>query len=920
MATMTRTAPRKRNLGIETLESRLNLSTLTSLATPVAPQNTGLASSSLTNTTSSTTKLISVSLDDGIIAGSDADPFKNLKFGDTSIPASGTTSVNVYDYSSIQNASMNWSSPANVGNMATSGVNLEYKLNTSAAGTYRLQFDVAAVRWGSFDVYVNGAKAGSYSFLPTGSWYSYAGTAQDLTLAAGANTIRITPTWETQFNLSGIKVTAMNVNSNTSTNTNTNTNTSNTSSAGTLGSSLTLYANQKSSIYNAILENNGNNIGGMGTNGAYVEYTFNVTTAGNYNLSANVAANSWAAMGVSVNGGSTTEIDMNSTGGWSSYKPATGQIYLSAGTVKLRFSNLYGTQFNLQSFTLASTSSNTNTNTNTNTTTPSTTTNYVGSSATITADKYSALSNAALENKNGMADIGSMATSGASVEYTLNVATAGTYTLSTQVAANSWAAMGVSINGGPVTEIDMNATGGWTSFKAVSGQVYLPSGTVKIKFSNLYGTQYNLGTFTLSQGTTNTTPSTPSTPSTPTTPQAPDSWSSGSVTVSTNWMTSFNQLTITGSSGNDSIYVSQSGSTIYVSAGGKTTSYSGSYGNIVVKGGDGGDTITIDGSVNIDTLIYGGTGNDTLKNLGSGKNTIVAIGGGYDTLQGNGWSTSYWADSSDSVNAGASERNAGRVHQLSSFWNGVSTELNGQNLQDPSGTGSTTRLSSNSFWGTGPQITDITQGLVSDCYVVGALQTMAFAMPDRLRELAVDLGDGTYAIQFTKNGSTQYVRIDGDLPAGGPYASGLNYAHPGPSGNQWALLFEKAYAEIGTGGWSYSSLNYGWFGNVFASLGVSATSFGTSNADSLYNSIANGLAAGKGVTLGTNPNLWGVPLIGDHTYTVVKAWKDQWGTGYVTLRNPWGYDGAGSDSNTYDGYVTLSVNQLAPTLMAGTLS
>lgn len=465
----------------------------------------------------------------------------------------------------------------------------------------------------------------------------------------------------------------------------------------------------------------------------------------------------------------------------------------------------------------------------------------------------------------------------------------------------------------------MNATGGWTSFKAISGQVYLPSGTVKIKFSNLYGTQYNLGTFTLTQGSTSTT--TPTTPSTPvTTPQAPDSWSSGSVNVSTDWMTSFNQLTITGTSGNDSIYVSQSGSTINVTANGKTTSYSGSYGNIVVKGNDGADTITIDSSVNIDSLIYGGSGNDTLKNLGSGHNTIVSIGGGYDTLQGNGWSTSYWADSSDSVNAGASETNAGRVHKVSSFWNGVSTELSGQNLSDPSGTGSTTRLTTSSFWGTGPQITDVTQGLVSDCYVVGALQTMAFSMPDRLRELAVDLGDGTYAIQFTKNGSTQFVRVDGDLPAGGPYGGGLNYAHPGPSGNQWVPIFEKAYAEIGTGGWSYSSLNYGWFGNVFASLGISANSFGTSDANALYNSISNGLNAGKGVTLGTNPSVWGVPLIGDHTYTVVKAWKDQYGTGYVTLRNPWGYDGAGSDSNTYDGYVTLSVNQLAPMLMAGTLS
>ena len=29
----------------------------------------------------------------------------------------------------------------------------------------------------------------------------------------------------------------------------------------------------------------------------------------------------------------------------------------------------------------------------------------------------------------------------------------------------------------------------------------------------------------------------------------------------------------------------------------------------------------------------------------------------------------------------------------------------------------------------------------------------------------------------------------------------------------------------------------------------------------------------------------------------------------VTLRNPWGYDGAGSDSNTSDGYVTVSLEQ-----------
>ncbi|HVX84351.1 MAG TPA: carbohydrate-binding protein [Phycisphaerae bacterium] len=919
MATLTRTSSaRRRQLGVENLESRLNLSTLSTLATPALPQTTGLATTSLTTSTASSSKLIPVS---GVVAGSAQDPYLNLKFGDTSVPTSGTTSVDVAGYSSIAGASVNWNSPINIGNMASSGVNVSYKLNTSAAGTYRLELDVSAVRWGSFDLYVNGSRAAQYSFLPTGSWGTYTGTIQDVTLAAGANTITITPTWGSQFNISAIKVTPTNL---SSTSTTTSNNNSNSNTTTTVGSSITLSPTQNSGIYNAIVEskNGTSDVGGMGTNGAYVDYTLNVTSAGTYNLSASVSAQSWAAMGVSVNGGTASEVDINATGGYNNYKNVTGSVYLPAGTVKLRFSNLYGTLFNLSTVTLTSASSN-NSSTTTTTTSNNSSSNAgtLGSSLTVTADKYSAISGATLESQGGMADIGGMSASGASVTYTINVSTAGSYTLTAQTALPSWAAMGVSVNGGSVQEVDMNNTGSWSNFKPVSTSLYLPSGTVTLKFTNLYGTQFNLGSFTLASGGSSTSTSTSSSSSsTTTTPQSPESWSSGGVSVSTAWMTSFNQLNITGTSGNDSIEVSQSGNTIYVKANGSTTSYSGPFGTIMVKGGDGNDTIQIDSSVNIATLIYGGNGANTLKNFTSGKATIVAIGNGYDVVQGNGFNTSYWVDPSDSVNASSAEWNAGRVHQVSSFWNGVSTSLSGQNLSDPSGTGSTVRLTSSSFWGTGPQITDVTQGLVSDCYVVGALQTLANSSPDRLMEMAVDLGDGTYAIQFKKGGTTEFVRVDGDLPAGGPYASGLEYAHPGPSGNQWVEIFEKAYAEIGTGGWSYASLNEGWFGNVFANLGVTATSISVNNGSSLYSAVSSALASGKGVTLGTNPSVWGIPIIGDHTYTVTKAYTDQWGTQYLTLRNPWGYDGAGSDSNTYDGYVTVAASQLAPFLMAGTIS
>jgi len=333
---------------------------------------------------------------------------------------------------------------------------------------------------------------------------------------------------------------------------------------------------------------------------------------------------------------------------------------------------------------------------------------------------------------------------------------------------------------------------------------------------------------------------------------------------------------------------------------------------MVIKGGDGNDTITVDSSVRLNARIYGESGNDSLTNKTQGNGTIVSIGGGYDVDTGNGWSTSIWGDSSDGLSGG-------NLHSVSGFWNGVSTDLFGQNLSDPAGTGSTTRLNSSSLWGTGPQIKDVTQGLLSDCFLMAPLQTMANNAPGKLRELAVDLGDGTYAVQFKRGGVLQYVRVDGDLPAGGYYQQGLNFAHPGSSGNQWTAIIEKAYAEFRTGAWSYNSLNWGNFNAVLSDLGQSVQGIG-GDANSIFNQIQNAVGSGKGVTYGTISSInSGAPLIASHTYTVTSAWRDGSGTGYVTLRNPWGYDGAGWDSNTSDGYVTLSMYQLQSNMMAGSI-
>src|SRR5262249_32498128 len=133
----------------------------------------------------------------------------------------------------------------------------------------------------------------------------------------------------------------------------------------------------------------------------------------------------------------------------------------------------------------------------------------------------------------------------------------------------------------------------------------------------------------------------------------------------------------------------------------------------------------------------------------------------------------------------SSEIAAGRVHTVDAFYQPytntpgapgyVTAEPDGSDLVDPASTGAGwTRLTNSSLWGIGPSPTEVAQGQVADCYFVCALQSLAMWQPDRLRELGVDLGDGTYAVEMFKNGVPQYVRVDGDLPTSP--SGGLWYA------------------------------------------------------------------------------------------------------------------------------------------------
>ena len=96
------------------------------------------------------------------------------------------------------------------------------------------------------------------------------------------------------------------------------------------------------------------------------------------------------------------------------------------------------------------------------------------------------------------------------------------------------------------------------------------------------------------------------------------------------------------------------------------------------------------------------------------------------------------------------------------------------------------------------------------------------------------------------------------------------------------------------------------------------------STDSVMNQISAALAAGKAVTASSKDTISpDCPCIGNHCYMVegMRVVRDHRGgttvvTTYITLRNPWGYDGAGSDSNTSDGYVTLTAQQFMANFVA----
>lgn len=339
----------------------------------------------------------------------------------------------------------------------------------------------------------------------------------------------------------------------------------------------------------------------------------------------------------------------------------------------------------------------------------------------------------------------------------------------------------------------------------------------------------------------------------------------------------------------------------------------GESGNDVLRGMDGNDQlIGGDGNDNLN----GGAGADKMWG-GNGDDVIIAIDNGLsDWSRGDAGRDAIWNDSSwflrDSVSTtGASTGD--KVYNISSFANGADRTLNSDSITDPTATGYVYKRFSGRplFASSGPLYTDIRQGSLGDCWLLAGLSAIAMDSPISLKQNVVDFGDGTYGVHL----GSRFYRVDADLPAASLTSTNPVFAKFGAEGALWVAIVEKAYAHYRTGANSYASIEFGWGVEVNQAFNASSTtnnsisSYGS--ATNLANAMYNAWNNYQAVTIGFTSIPAGSNLIDDHMYTVVSFNRNAAGQiTSVVLRNPWGYDGAGSDSDTSDGLVTVSIGTL----------
>ena len=406
------------------------------------------------------------------------------------------------------------------------------------------------------------------------------------------------------------------------------------------------------------------------------------------------------------------------------------------------------------------------------------------------------------------------------------------------------------------------------------------------------------------------------------------------------------QLQIHSGNHSDSISVAATPGGLRVTKGAWSTTVTGDFQSIHIRGGKGNDHVAVDPAITIPVSIWGGLGDDTLIGGGgadklygqfgtdtlvggAGDDTLVTIGDSRsDRLTGGDGLDSFWADDAITekvTDVSGEEIMHSAVDRVTRFFGftklrkgaeraaRAGLDLLGEDLPDPGvdDASVTYRSFANRplFAAGGPSPDDVEQGAVGDCWFLATIASMAKTDADAIRRSVVELGDGTFAVRFNDySGRPTYVRVDGELPVTSWGA--LQYAALGEGGSLWVAVMEKAYACYRYGGLAnYLDLDGGWMSEAFDALGHQSDAiWEAADGQDLLAKIEDELRQDKAVTLAVFEPARYSPLVGAHAYTVDRVETDADGNRTLILRNPWGIDGAGQDGSD-DGYVRVTAEQ-----------
>jgi uncharacterized protein involved in high-affinity Fe2+ transport len=231
---------------------------------------------------------------------------------------------------------------------------------------------------------------------------------------------------------------------------------------------------------------------GWTTSGQWFRYTVNVATAGTYTVSFRVAAPSAVTDAFHLSNSSGTNlsgsVNLSATGGWQTWATVTASVTLPAGRQVLTL-NQDNAGWNINYVTFAALGSpyggtpaaipGTVQAENYDTGGQGSAYNVTSINGTGNSYRSDGVNLETTSDTGGGYDLG-WTTSGQWFHYTVNVATAGTYTVSFRVAAPSAVtdafhlsnASGTNLSGA----VNLPATGGWQTWATVTASVTLPAG------------------------------------------------------------------------------------------------------------------------------------------------------------------------------------------------------------------------------------------------------------------------------------------------------------------------------------------------------------------------------------------------------------------------------------------------------------